>query len=419
MMEIVFVVCCVAMIGIDFYINRRIISLVSILCVPYMIIIVLNNFIAVRMGFYKVGDEVIEMLLLGIGCFSLGTIVTNFRKKITKINKALSSYEVENKFKFYKMRIMLKYVLGVEVLVVIRLLLVVLSKGIGYVTTSEFEGQLIRGIMGHIFLTIYPLIPILFLFWLKNKKKTLYLIATIIAIILFFFTFVKYHVIGMIVLLYFFAAYEDSQYVKKGGILVSVMAITLFVGNYFVTFLVRGVFSVVGGNYYIKHLWTYLAGSLIYDNLIFSSGVRVDTSILYKLGSFVFAPVNLFLDKILGKKICPHSSLSFIPMGTNGERGNVIDAIGYLYPSEGSRLQVVGFMLILFSIGVIFSLIYNKALKKRNQFSIMICTFMTFFVFFSFFGTFYVSVTPWEILFWSQVIPLFFDKRIKIYLRKH
>lgn len=404
------------MISIDYYINRRLISVVSVLCVPYMAVILINNFFAVNLGFFKISSEVIEMLLLGIGVFFLGSLSANFRKRVSKTKRKVEYGNSENKFSFYKMPRMLCYVVAVEAMVIFRLVSIVRKLGVSFISTSDFEGLLLRGIMGHIFLTIYPLIPIIIFYWLKNKKKYIYLIAGLGGVVLLFFTFVKYHVIGMIVLIYLFCAFEDHKYIKKGAVFVTIMAIVTFISNYFLTFLLRGVTDTVGTRYYIEHLWNYISGSIIYANQIFQQGVREGTGIFYKVGSFVFSPLNLFLDKIAGFKLCPHIALPFKSVGYNGEKGNVIDAIGYLYPSKGSVIQIAGFIFVLFCFGVLFSIIYNSALLKRNKFSITLCTFLTFFVFFSFFGTFYISITPWEILIWSMVIPYFFDRRIKIHL---
>ena len=65
-------------------------------------------------------------------------------------------------------------------------------------------------------------------------------------------------------------------------------------------------------------------------------------------------------------------------------------------------------------IGLFLALIFNLEMKKRNHCMIFLSAFLTFYIALSFFGTFYINITPWEILFWSAIIPLFFDKRVKI-----
>lgn len=410
---ICFEIVCIVMIAINYYINRRMINVISIFAIPYMIVIPVNNLLMTRYGFFEISNKVIIMILVGLVCIFMGSIVADIRKRVSK-TKVIVDYEQNNcKFDYYKLKKMLRYTFCVEFIVVLKFFYIVFSKGIGYLSTSAYEGELIHGILGHVFLTIYPLVPILFYYWLKNKAEKKYLIATIVCIVLLFFTFVKYHVIGMIVLIYLFCALEDHKYLKKGAVVVLSLVAFAFVFNYFSVFLIRGTTSLISKNYYFNHLWNYIAGSLIYDNQIFVDGVRNNISIGYKIGTFLSAPINLFINALWGVKIFPHEAQRFLSMGNNAEKGNVVDAIGYLYPSKGSAIEILLWICILFLVGLLFTLIYNREIKKKRRFSIKLCVFMTFWMFFSFFGTFYVSFTPWEILLWSVIMPNLFDKRVK------
>ena len=177
-------------------------------------------------------------------------------------------------------------------------------------------------------------------------------------------------------------------------------------------FLMTGVFGQTSIDFYINHLWVYCSGSLIYDNYVFTTGVNVGMSMFEKLAIFLFALPNMFLSKIFGKRFFPYSIMGFERVGSvEGQASNVTDAFGYIYPSLGGAADVIAFYVLIFAVGVLFSLIYFNCKKQRYRFSPLMSNFLTFFIFLSFFGTFYVLSGPWEILVWSIIVPLFFLRK--------
>ena len=286
--------------------------------------------------------------------------------------------------------------------------------GMAAVGQEAFSGYLTSGIPGHIFLSSAPLVPVMFYYWLKNPGRIRYLLAVLCLTGLFFMTLVKYHVISVAIATYFLAAIEDKKYLKTGGLLLGAAGTSVFVLNYFISFLVRGVAGNIDNSFYMNHFWNYAAGSLVYDNRIFINGIRTDVSIFYKLGSFVAAPVNLFLYGLFGLRLFPHDTLKHYLVASNGEKGNVVDAIGYLFPSKGSMVDILVFGLVILLFGALFSWIYHSLYLKsirENRLPVMLAYFMTYFVFLSFFGTFYINLVPYEILFWCWVMMFVFDKR--------
>lgn len=403
-----FIVISLLMVYACYRLKGELLNVFTILVLPYLLIIPINNWIMVKYKFYMISNRVIWMLFFAFVAFFLGNVLFSEKVSLTQKKSA------KDKFKNLDIIKMSKYIILVEIVTVLRILLLIFDKGIGYLGTEEFENWLLSGLLGHFLLTIYPLIPIIFYYWLKNKIKIKYLIISLIGIGLYFMTFVKYHSIGMIVLIYIFVSLEETKYFIKGGLVVLGMVVVLFVGNYFLSFFIRGTNKLVQDSYYFTHLWNYIGGSIIYDNYIFTNGVKVDVNIFYKMGSFCFAVLNWFFSVAFEMPIFPHEALSFKAVGLNGERGNVVDAIGYLYPSKGGAFEVGVFYIIIFIIGVLFDRIYTKSLKNREHFNITLCIFLVFFVFFSFFGTFYINLPPWEILMWSVVMLKIFDKRVKI-----
>lgn len=391
-------------------ITKNIFNVFSILSIPYLLIVPINNLFVSNNGFLRISNQTLQMLSVGLVCFFVGFAIANKMNPLGKNSHIIQQIDLN----IFKMKYVLRYVLFVEVMTILRFLYIILTNGISFITTNLYEGLLTRGPLGHLLLSAYPLLPIVFFYWLKNKKEWSYLIVTLIGVLVLFLTLVKYHVIGMLVLLYFFSIMNDKRYLKKGSISIVVIVFACFIGNYLFQFTINDTAYKVDNSYYFQHLWNYIAGSLIYDNYIFTEGLRVGTDIFYKLGTFICAPINMFLN-VVDITLFPHEAQEFRLISLTGEYGNVCDAIGYLYPSRGFWEDVMIFVMVLVLIGFVVTSVYNKLWKSTNRqnFSVMICVLLVFFVFFSFFGTFYVTPVPWEILFWSYFSLRIFKKKAK------
>lgn len=377
----------------------------------------------VNYGFYEISDSVLLLLICVFLCFMLGSIIVDVRDK--KLNSNLFTKQIllkktkavdfsEKKFDRYRMKSMLKYVIFVEITAILRLGFNLLKGGLSYISSDAFQGVLFSGVLGHLLITAYPLIPICFYYWLKHKKQKLYLIVSVCYECLIFCTFVQYHSIGMIVLIFLFVCLEDPKYVKKGIVLVIGIAIGLFILSYFVLFSIRGDTSSLRENYYIERLWNYIGGATIYCNNIFTKGILKDVSIGYKLCSFFVAPINFFLNKIFGFSIFPAVELDYLAVATNGELGNVISTIGYLYPYGADAVDIIIYFCVFVIFGVVLTALYNRSATKTYRLHVPVCVMLTFWVFFSFFGQFFVLFVPWEILMWSFVMPWLFMRQNKV-----
>lgn len=412
-----FVLVCGILIYTSYHISHDMINIVSVFTVPYMLIVPINNFIMIKRGFYTISEQVLCLIGGSLVCIFIGYIITN---TVLKVHNRLCVYQeqkIENKFSHYKMQEMLKYICIVEAAALLRLTFIIITHGLTYISNESFSGHMLSGPLGHLLLTIYPLIPILFLYWLKNKKQVLYLIATILCLGLLFTTFVKYHIIGMIVLIYLFVTLEDRRYLRKGLILVSAFAIGAFVLNYLTSFTLRGTVAQVAQDYYINHLWNYMAGSIIHDNLIFTNGINIGLSLLWKIARVILTPINTLFISLFGSGMATSevgNPLGYVPVGSNGEWGNVIDTFGHFYPSKGSPLELLLYIVFLIIFGCILTVLYNRSMQKSFKFYISTSVILVFFCFFSFFGTFYALLPAWEILVYSFIFPTLFDQRIKI-----
>lgn len=413
----VFITIITGLLIVEYKIYKKWITPFSAITVPYLLLVPINNFWAVNRGFYTIEDNVLWMLLVGLTLFFCGTIIANNRKKIVRTKIVIQTESNEKAFDLYRFDWMLGYTIIVEIVALIRAVVIVSDKGISFL--MENEGYFLSGIVAHMLLSLYPLIPIMVYYWLKNKKKIMYLLVSIGALCFFFLSFVKYHSICLVVLIYLFVCYKDRKYIKKATALIVAIPIVFFIGNYYISFLLRGVQNTVSNEFYIDHLWKYLGGSLIHDSVIFTTGVNVAWSGFYKLGRILFALPNMFLAGLFGLtplfKSIP-SDLDMELVGTMGEKGNTIDFIGYMFPSNFNFIDMGIFVLTMIFLGYFSSRLYNKAQDNLSNYSKLTAAlvFMTFFCFFSFFGVYGGLSVPWEIFVWAYITPNVFYKKKRV-----
>lgn len=407
---IIFEIVILGIIFVNYKLNKNIINPFTILTLPYVIIIPANNMVFSKYGFYEVNEEVIYMLLLGCAMFFIGTLITYQQNKI-RIGRHNDESTNNNIALNYRMKGLLVYYLICETIVGIRLINIIRSGGI--IALSTNEGLLLTGLSGHILLTIFPLNGVMLYHWLKNKKEWLYLVASVMCVIFYFLTFVKYHVIGLVICMYLTLAYQERKYLKKGAIFLVGIVVLLFVSNYYIGFFYRGVSEQITRTFYVNHFWKYIAGGLIYDNKIFDGGVY-HVSVIYRIGTIIFALPNMFFNKIFGTTVCPVQPIPAVIVASNNEVTNVLDGIGYLYPSPNDIFGYFVFCIFFIIFGAISMKLFVRARSRRHEFPFAYVSFVTYFLFLSFFASYGKLETPWEVCAWSLIIPKFFDHRVSL-----
>lgn len=389
--------------------EKNLLNLVSVLAVPYLFNVFFNNYFFYQLGFYKINDDVLFMIMGSLIVFFLGTCFVS-----PGIMPVIHEEDNEKRFSQYDMD---KMTVSLIVIAVIGLLRVCSMFVSGAFSGSRFvsaEGVAGSGIIGHLMLLSGSLTPIVFLYWLDHKEKISSLIAVVLMLLLHFSTFIKYHVIGTVISLFIFTLLYKKSFLRKGIFILLSTVILLFTGNYFIGFVLRDM--NIDSFFYIAHFWKYTAGSLIYDQYIFDPGLNVDLTLGYKLMGFIMALPNMFTGFLLGNdaRMFPYVAMPMLPVSDIGELSNVTDAFGYLYPAKGANVDILLYYLIIFFIGIIFSWIYVKAKENDNYFSPFIGNFLTYFVFLNFFGTFYINSGPWEMLIYSIVIPNLFLRKTNL-----
>jgi len=402
--------------AISIYASRKLhntfINPYTVLSAPYMFVVLLNKVWGEKIGFYPIGDMTLTVIGGGLICFFIGTLIASGRVSIILKNYVYpdNSQRLDN----YRMKSMLYYSFVVTVISLLKALLIIRSMGFSGLTR---EGTLVAGLVGHLLLTAYPLQPFMFYYWLKNKKKVIYLISFLLFLVVLFCSFVKYHIIGMIVICYLFVVLTERKYLKKGAILLVALVVTLFILNYIVDFVSNNVYSRVQSSFYFNHFWKYLTGAVINGDRYYTGSIGGVAGIGYKLMTFLMALPNMFIFALTGKKVFPYESIRMTRVSYVGEYSNVIDAISYMYSSETGIIGVIGFGLFFVLFGIAMELLFLKNIFRVQNLQIFISTVVTFFLFFSFFGTFYINSMPWEIAIYSALIPQLFNNRAKIRFR--
>lgn len=380
------------------------VNLISILMAPYVILVFLNNFFVYRIGFYKVDDKVLLMLLYAFLMFYMGASLFNIKKgHIVKENNT------EAKFSFYNIKRMTYFLYFVGIAGLIRLFTLYRSGLFSAGNTNDAEGIMGNGPIGHLVLSSYAVFPIIFLYWTYNKRSWFHLCPLLMIALITFSTLIKYNIVGLIVSTFLFVLIYRKSLLKYALVTLVSLVLIVFIGNYAFTFFING--SNVDYTFYIGHFWTYACGSIIYDNYIFSSGIRVGVDIFYKLGTFLFALPNMFIQKLTEEKLFSHERQDDLSTGDFGEDSNVVDAFGYLFPSKGHISEIVLYGILIFIVGAFFAYLYKKHMAENKYFDTFIANFLCLFVFFSFFGTFYINSNPWEIIVYSLIIPKLFVKK--------
>ena len=383
------------------YREGRWLNLISLLMAPYIIMVFFNNFFVYKLGFYKIRDDVLLMFLGAFVSFFLGTL---FFKHKSGVSTEKQNNVILQHYNMTAIRYFL-YIVGVLGLLQAYIYFrqsVFLSQDV------DSEGVMGNGPIGHMLLASYSVLPIYFLNW-TYKKKWIDLIPILLVLLVAFTSLIKYNVLGPVVTLFIFISLYRKSLLRKASIGMGIFVAIFFVANYAIGFAIAG--SDVDLRFYLGHFWAYFSGSAIYDNYIFSSGIRVGVDIFYKMMTFLMGLPNMFILKLTGDKIFPHEGQVFRDISDFGEDSNIVDVIGYLYPSKGDSLDIVIFLLVIFMTGVLFSYLYKRALSSKNSYSPFIANFLTYFVFLAFYAPFFVLPAPWEIVVWALLLPSLFLKR--------
>ena len=222
---------------------------------PYVFIITINNLLMGGIGFYKVSNQVIWIHAIAIFFFFMGTFLgwhlgNNYKlKSYYKKTDLLSVNSV-----------VLIFISSISILIIL-LDIYRLCAQYGIVGMLKQGDTVDRGyIASHLMILITPLMILMMDFYFETKK-IIYILFCTIMLSLIFLTFIKYHIISAVLSIFIYVVLTRPQYVKKIGISSLVFVLGAFALNYMINFKVNKM--QVNDNFYINHMWKYIAGGTI------------------------------------------------------------------------------------------------------------------------------------------------------------
>lgn len=403
MILLIFIIVSSFLIFLSYKENKTLINIISLLIFPYLIIIPINNLYFVNNGFFLIDNKTIIFLLLSMISYFIGSslIVNNYNIRTIDYQKSFID--------IFNINLMTKTLYIISIVCSLRLILLIKNGNFNSLNFDDTEGLMGHGPFGHILLIGYILTPFVFLYW-TFSKKIYYLLPVLLIIICSFSSLVKYHVIGLLLMIYLFIGLYNKRLILKGSFIAVILIFLIFIANYSLSFFILG--AEVEDNFYLSHFWKYAGGSIIYNNYLVEGSIQSNSSIIYKILTYIVALPNMFLS-LLDVTLFPKENyIQMLDLSHIGEQGNVVTAFGDLYPSNPDLLSFITYFIIIAFIGFFSKYIYIKRIKKSLiRPDIFIVVFLTFFVFLSFFGTYAGLPAPWELLIWSLIIPPLFYKK--------
>lgn len=180
----------------EYKIERRFVNLFSIFGFPYLFLVIVNNFVVYQTGFYKISDAVLLMVLSALVFFFIGMLLA-----YPKLYTNIGDVEDGKMLSFYNIKAMtiILYLIGTIGLLKVGYLY--LTGAFSVVNIDDAEGVMGNGIVGHLLIFSYSILPIVFLYWTYHPKKFYYFIPVLMIVIVAFSSLIKYNVIGVVVTL--------------------------------------------------------------------------------------------------------------------------------------------------------------------------------------------------------------------------
>lgn len=396
-MSLVFILFTAVLVYIQYRKENNIVNLFSLLMVPYAIIVFLNNFIFYKYGFFRISDNAMIVWMVAFLLFFISGRFAMKTRRVANIDEDQTEFKLDR----FDVKAMNRTLVVITIIGSLRLM-----KGI--VNGQLAEGYMSSGIVGHLLSLSFAIVPYVVLYWTYHVKKWQYIVVPLMILALTFASFIKNHVIALMVVIFIFMTMYRKSLLKKAVVILVAVVLGIFVLNYVIGFSMLGV--EVQNSFYLYHFWKYCGGALINATNYFAGAMNESIGVMYKLCIYLSALPNMFLH-LVNVKIFSSEAFDFstFVIAENGQATNVVDAITRLYPSDGDFLQVIMFLMVIFVLGFVFMRVYLNG--KRQCLSSWLAVFLTYYVFLSFFGTFYMLSGPWETLVWAIIVP-------KLYLKK-
>lgn len=402
-------------------VNHSVISAYSLVICPYIVILFLNNTIGVKLGFIRIDDNTCSMLIYGTLSFATGTIFAEYI--FNRIDKVRDNKSVKREYGplcSIRIKPALYFTYIVIILRILQLALKFSKYGFEGMVSNDYEQFIARGPVGHLLISVFPLMPVFFFYWLKNKRKIEYLIPYIVYLILAFVETEKAQSISLVIATFLFCIFVDTSYLWKGIVALFILVAILFAGNYMVKFTIAGAVSGIPVKYYLSRIWTYIAGGLINTNLVTNTeGIRVNA--LDYLVQVFFAFFNMISNRLLDFRIglnvgdyLPYIKdfpyVTVMRTGFTAQTSNVVSTMTMMYGNG----DLIAFLPVCTFWGIFCESFIQKMKYNKTEFSVMLgCCAITFGVI-SFFASYYTIASFTERLIYCLIWGIIFNKKYRI-----
>lgn len=394
----------------------RYVTAFTIIMLPYVAILFINNNIATHFKFYEINTNTQFMILLSILCFFVGTVISlTIYQKSNKNIKRGKEHKITN---VLNMKLVTLYVGAVLIIRILQILFKIYLYGLAAIEYNDFELLISRGPVSHLELSIFPLTIIMIGEYYDTKKKK-YLIMYLIFAFLCFIETEKARILSLVIATFLYLVLKNEKLLVKGVIgLVSIVAI-LFISNYIIKLTIQGYASHIEGVYYTYRLWNYIGGSVINSNWITNYPNLVKTNAFdYVIDCLLTFP-NLFINKIMGFTIGPNvgGNLPFIGQfpavtyatGYRYQDGNVVSTITLFYGNG----NLLAFIPVCIAWGMLCEAVYIKMNTNQSNIKVVTCICFFTFSFLTFFGGYYGLSSFYERLIWCGILGFVLNKNTK------
>ena len=400
---------------------KRYISSFTLIILPYIAIVLINNLFISGFGFYRVtGDTMCILLIAGIIFYfaAAGASVVQSRGGVCA---AAGSALLPNVFNMKRVSAFVSAVLMIRLVQLVGLFL---RHGLSGIIANDFRLLLARGIIGHLMISVFPLIPLLFYEWLTDRRKNRYYL--LLTLVYFFFAFIeteKAQVLSVSIAVFLYCVFMNEKYLVRGALILVSLVVVFFIGNYVMKLILQGFISKVTNDYYIYRLWNYIAGGIINSRILTEENVIIHTDALDYLADVLLSFPNMILGGLTGSSVGPDVLHDFplitkfirvtnYTSGYRSQTGNVLSTISYAY-GNGS---LPAFALVMALWGAVSESIMGLVRRAAdNRHFLFVCSYMTF-SFLSFFGSYYTGPSFTERLLYCVLWAFVFHKTTIFYI---
>lgn len=390
--------------------GRKLLNASFIIMGPYVIIACLNNLFFVDIGFLSITQNTFLFLVACEILFYIGDYLGQLCSMRFKYSQQYVREPSDHMLKIISVKYYILIVCCLQIIVLLQHLHV---GGYSGMLANDFALFQPRGIMAHLLLSIKPLTAVLFYEWTKNKKNLSMISIVLLAIVVTASSFIKYHIISLVLFIFIYICLNEPKKFIKSGILVMGFVFSCFILNYFISFLMRNI--GVNTDFYLLHLWKYIAGGTINTDLILENQAMYALPTTAWMKDFFMPLPAMFISKVIPGYSSKEFFLEMLPVTITGaEASNVISMLGFL--ACQSSVIFGGIFIIIW--GWCASMILRIALYTKGPVVMSFASVFLTYNILSFFSSFFRLSSPWEELVWSIVIIYLFKRNIKITRRR-